>query len=569
MAKSLSEFFAEQSRRYGTWVACTEVRSRMKFNLLPPDHDCFVRAVDNSLRAIAQWKAYQAASAWGVELSKLIGAACQVTDDDSYPSSVLAQHVERGRRIVSTGALHCVRNKLTKMTNADGDSLMCTCNSCAEMTFPSLAVRSPDGAEMYCPACVSTGAVRESRAMEGWLGRYSALPYYGCQDDIDMARPDVVTQSFVRANSLQRHGGYYYAEGLYNVYDELGQTLFGYHDGPQLPKIPGEYGKRKIPLLLGMELEIETGESSRDDDDDDGERTGGDREWSALSVVRTLNKITQGYCKAENDGSLDSGFEVITAPAGLDIHAKTLAHLKDAPGIDDMSSHTTTTCGLHVHACRLGMTPLHAAKLMKFVNMPENERLMRTIARRYNRNSGYAKFYQDTDWMQRMAKTAGHDAQIQKRHGRKVDVAAMSNAYTRDSFVNERYSAINFNPEYTVEFRMFRGTLRYESIMACLEFTFAAWHFAKQSSMNDLTTEAFMKFICADTNRNDTKFLRHYLKAKDFRAFHQAEVVVRPKLKLGIPSAHREAAQLDRDPITIMSTAQLRHRGMHALSVAA
>jgi hypothetical protein len=52
--------------------------------------------------------------------------------------------------------------------------------------------------------------------------------------------------------------------------------------------------------------------------------------------------------------------------------------------------------------------------------------------------------------------------------------------------------------------------------MACLEFTFATWHFCKDAGQNQLTTSEFLKFICRAENRCDTRFLRTYLKEKGF-----------------------------------------------------
>lgn len=80
----------------------------------------------------------------------------------------------------------------------------------------------------------------------------------------------------------------------------------------------------------------------------------------------------------------------------------------------------------------------------------------------------------------------------------------------------DRYEALNFKNEKTVEFRLFKGSLKYETIMACLEFTYATWFFCRDASTKNLTTDQFLKFICANQNRKDTKFLRSFLKSKGF-----------------------------------------------------
>jgi hypothetical protein len=81
---------------------------------------------------------------------------------------------------------------------------------------------------------------------------------------------------------------------------------------------------------------------------------------------------------------------------------------------------------------------------------------------------------------------------------------------------SDRYEALNFKNEKTIEFRLFKGTLKYQTIMACLEFSFATWHFCKDASQNELTTAKFLEFISKPENRCDTRFLRTYLKEKGF-----------------------------------------------------
>ena len=78
------------------------------------------------------------------------------------------------------------------------------------------------------------------------------------------------------------------------------------------------------------------------------------------------------------------------------------------------------------------------------------------------------------------------------------------------------FEAVNFQPERTIEFRLFRGTLRYETIMACLEFTYAAWFFTRDTGQQDLTADHFLKYISQPNNRKDTVNLRSYLKDKGF-----------------------------------------------------
>jgi hypothetical protein len=94
----------------------------------------------------------------------------------------------------------------------------------------------------------------------------------------------------------------------------------------------------------------------------------------------------------------------------------------------------------------------------------------------------------------------------------------------------DRYESVNFQPERTVEFRLFKGTLRYETIMACLEFTYASWFFTRDTGQQDLTSDNFLKFISQPDNRKDTIYLRSFLRSKGFSLDKQAVVKPNPRM---------------------------------------
>jgi len=58
--------------------------------------------------------------------------------------------------------------------------------------------------------------------------------------------------------------------------------------------------------------------------------------------------------------------------------------------------------------------------------------------------------------------------------------------------------------------------LKYETIQACLEFSFLSWHFTKDASIKDLTMSKFLEFINKPENRSDSIYLREYLQSKGF-----------------------------------------------------
>jgi len=284
--------------------------------------------------------------------------------------------------------------------------------------------------------------------------------------------------------------------------EEDSGPIGSYHSSKsKLGFIPTKYSTRKTPVYMGLELEMEMfdGSSSR-------------REKAEL-LLEEVGHYTDdstgkvyNYCLLEQDGSLDHGFEMVTGYTGLDVHAKQLSFFKKP--FEGMKSHDTKTCGLHVHICKKGMSMFHAAKLILFMHDSRNQRLFKAIARRdSSRYSQVKNKTADYSWV---------------KHAKSDGMRRLN---------DDRYESVNFQPERTVEFRLFRGTLRYETIMACLEFTYASWFFTRDTGQQDLTSENFIKFISLPENRKDTIYLRSFLRSKNFILDKQAVVKINPRVE--------------------------------------
>jgi hypothetical protein len=267
--------------------------------------------------------------------------------------------------------------------------------------------------------------------------------------------------------------------------EEDNDIIGEYHSSSErLGLIPSEHDQTKNPIYLGIELEMES----------NGSR---DRYERAETLINAIgNHKGHTYCLLENDSSLNDGFEMVSGHTSLAVHRDQLSFFKNQ--FAGMKSHDTRTCGLHIHICKKGMNMNHAAKLILFINDSGNQRLVKAIARRDGSSFAQVKNKKASyNWLKSARQNSGIRNQLM---------------YLND----DRYEALNFKNPNTIEFRLFKGTLRYETIIACLEFTFASWYFAKDSGINDLTTDNFLKYICKPENRADTKFLREYLKQKNF-----------------------------------------------------
>lgn len=203
----------------------------------------------------------------------------------------------------------------------------------------------------------------------------------------------------------------------------------------------------------------------------------------------------------ERDGSLDCGFEIISQPMGLDIHRELWKWTNQPTITEGLRSHLTGTCGLHVHVSREGLTNLQIARAVYFVNHQANRHLIETVARRYN--AGYCK--------------------------------AKSKKISTANRADDRYEMINLMNSRTIEFRIFKGSLKYEAIIAAIEFCHAVLNFAATNSNLHLSTEAFLKFIFEHQNRPDTITLRQYLMERNPIFRKEFERLVKPEMKKLIP----------------------------------
>jgi hypothetical protein len=181
---------------------------------------------------------------------------------------------------------------------------------------------------------------------------------------------------------------------------------------------------------IGVELEVES-------------VLGKDRAEQAQKILTwtnaqgrdiTAEHHTDQLMYAESDGSLAYGFELVTAPLGLDDQRNLWRTALSPANLKGLSSHNTTTCGLHVHISRAKLSQLQIAKIVFFVNNPANYGFIKTIARRYGSHYCQAK-----------------NIPLAKGH------------LNEDG---DRYQLVNLCNRNTIEFRLFKGTLKLVSLLA-------------------------------------------------------------------------------------------------------
>lgn len=300
------------------------------------------------------------------------------------------------------------------------------CDSCGKHhTGNKTTVTTQDGSESWCKTCAVSKASP--------CARCGALAENGTHIRVDgnLWCADCARSHSTECSVCHRRVSAVYPRALdgvpvCNVCDPVPipgrSVVLGYHGfGAPLKFWGGEQGKA---LFLGFELEA-------------GGATETNKELAAVRVIAKSDN--QRRFHLERDGSIPShGFELISAPMTLAEHAG----FAWEPLLKEMvrcglRSHDIRDCGcgLHVHVSRDFLTDDDCANLDFFIQ--KNKKFWEFVARRPE--SSYAYFEN---------KGAGAWGR-QGGHG--------------------RYSALNFCHPGTVEFRLFRGTLRYKTLMATLE----------------------------------------------------------------------------------------------------
>jgi len=199
---------------------------------------------------------------------------------------------------------------------------------------------------------------------------------------------------------------------------------------------PKEFILHKIgsedDLYLGVELEI------------DG---GGEDEEKAKHVNSCMNREHENvYCK--HDGSLNNGFEIVTHPCTLEYH-KELEYDELFSWLikNKYRSHDTSTCGLHVHINR---TYFGNDKLSQDLCISKLLYL-------------FEKYWDKVELVARRSSNKYARRFLLEEDETPIDLYAKSQA-------SDKYGAINLKHKDTVEIRIFKGTLNYNTFISTLEF---------------------------------------------------------------------------------------------------
>ena len=229
------------------------------------------------------------------------------------------------------------------------------------------------------------------------------------------------------------------------------------------------------PRYFGVELEV-----------DDG----GESDSNARSLMEIANQSANRlYIK--HDGSLDDGMELVSHPMSLKYHMNVMPWPELIARCKEMgyTSHRAGTCGLHVHVSRdaFGETEedqdAAIARLLFFVE----------------------KFW---DELLKFSRRTQHQLdQWAARYGYKNEPKEILDD---DKYKNcrGRYTAVNLTNDETIEFRLFRGTLKLNTFLATLQMVDRICDVALYLSDSEIKEMSWTTFVAGCTAPELVQYLK-------------------------------------------------------------
>lgn len=206
----------------------------------------------------------------------------------------------------------------------------------------------------------------------------------------------------------------------------------------------------KTNLTIGFELEVENF-GSKDNDE----------------VAGAVKSMLDGFVAIERDGSLNNGFEIISHPFTRKYFETIKPELKevfDYLNTINFKGDETQTAGLHIHINKMAFGEdcnqniKNINKLFLFFETYKDE-LIKFSRRQADRLNRWACFFSDA-----------YEARTARENEKKIKSL---NFINDNKETRERYRAINLTNSKTVEIRIFKSSLNFETFCGTLELVFS------------------------------------------------------------------------------------------------
>lgn len=221
---------------------------------------------------------------------------------------------------------------------------------------------------------------------------------------------------------------YPYCQACYNRIKRKPIKPYSYKPSPIF------YGEGNF--YMGVELEVD----------------GGGEDSENAQILHEVANLNAEHIYIKHDGSLHDGFEIVTHPMTPAYHRAVMPwrELLDKALEMGYLSHKTTTCGLHIHCNR------DAFGKYEYQQEEKIGRVVYFLEKHWCELVNFSR--RTTEALERWAARYATISQTPKETYEKAKRKRMG-----------RYVALNLSNDETIEFRMFRGTLRYETLIATLQ----------------------------------------------------------------------------------------------------
>lgn len=341
-----------------------------------------------------------------------------------------------------------------------------SCSHCEEL-FADQDLQRRYGGGWVCSDC-RDNSFQFSERYDAWV--HDDCVRNALDEDGDRCIIDEDDSEFHYDEELDRY--------IHDDYEPPSRSIIkSYHHSKPFFSVRGDSWVAAYGRALGVELEVE-GHSV-------------DPATAARAIHEHVNGGEFGrHVFFERDGSLSNGFELISQPMSVPALREVFQFLREPSLVRGLRSHRTSTCGLHVHVSRAGLSNLTIARAVTFVNDSGNDAFIQALARRYN--TGFCNI---------------RDKDLETAH-----------------LPGDRYEAINLTGSGTIEFRIFRGSLKYEAVVAAVEFCHALLEYCArpETAASGLNAQAFIRW-CANHLADETAILRAYVNDRMAGLFQHSE----------------------------------------------
>ena len=224
---------------------------------------------------------------------------------------------------------------------------------------------------------------------------------------------------------------------------------YSYKPSPKYYRLNNDNDKTPF---FGIELEVER------------------RNSNEIRHSEMAEKIQNDHWYFKTDGSLTDGFEIVTHPLTFNYIKQCEKTFEDSLRMladNGYNSYNANTCGMHIHITKKCFSTWHLYRFLKF--FVENKEFIVAISQRK---------------LEKLKKWANIEDDSENE--------LIYKAKKKDGN-NERYVAVNLRNNATIEIRIFRGTLNFNSFMKNIEFAHSVFMYTKEN--NEISLNGFKEYL--------------------------------------------------------------------------